>query len=656
MGAALIPTGLLGIAFQPAILIGWLLVGWGAMWWVRRQSPRSTHRPTAVVRPARVNFWFCLFASLTAANVITAGVIAFHVPVGVWDVQQFWMPKAELLSPPGTLRSLAASTYPDYPPLWPVHIALTRLIAVTPATAKLLPVTYLAAFLAVVFAYLTERTNRITAVAAVWVISGIPYLHYAYGLSDLLAEVPIMCLVGAATISAARYYASRATHEAIAALVFASTVVLIRPEGFQFALVVGFLLAPCAWYHRHRGLAIVSLMVPTAVFAAWQSVVRFSFGRGSTYRPTAIHWDGELLRVLGRVLRYAGGELSHPYLFGPTLIGFALLVVGFRSWRRWGLFAVVLAASVGMICATYVVLPFTNGQPLEWWLQTGFKRMLLHFVPLLTIASAVATHAMTESERSPVDVRRSSPSWRTAIGYSLAALILIGAAVHTSGWLRSRSLHLTSLSPNGQRNLYAAVTYGNEKGWWQPQTPGSVDAIMTCPADNISSVVSYDLNNLGVRGGSESVFDRFVRFETRVGVVATEVGQVRFLVYADDHEVAATGPMTGRSGTAVLSAKLPPWTRVLRLVVDPMGSGNSDHAVWFEPTLQRAGSGPLVAVILLVAACAAVGSALASTGVRWAEMPARLCGSRPILIALLAAGLILQLDAIANRLLRPGFF
>lgn len=668
MATVLIPIGLSGIPYRPAILNGGLVVALILLCYSIFRIWRARLPLTEVQRDNSTNHisrWAFVFLFLTAVNVYVGAKVAFNTPISVWDVVQFWLPKAEALRPPGTLRALALTVYPDYPPLWPLQIGLTRSIAADPSVVKLLPAFYLIVFLGLVYAYLSKHANACTAAVALWLISGLPYLHFFYGLMDLLAEVPLMAFVGAASVLLARFYFTHERRDAWASLVLASTAILIRPEGFQVAFIIAFVLGARAWRNRQWIVASMCVVIPVSVFIGWLLTVRFCFRHAATYQVNLSLLTGNIvISALTHILRYECHELLNPFIFGPTLLEIIVILVAWRSWRIWGPFAAIFFGSMAVISMTYIILPTINGMPLKWWLETGFKRMLLHFVPLLVIAAALGSHAvfrrgLVESSSAPCDrsAGRRNAGWRDAAAYLLLSITLIAAAGYYSGLFRPTYIHLSRVIPNGELYLYSPVSYGYEKGWWQAQNPGNVDAIMTEPKSGITGGVLYDLTNLGYRGSNDGIYDHFVSFRAKVGIVGTTAGSVRFLVIADGHQIAAIPRvLTGKDGFIPIATSLPISTHWLELAVDSVGDNNSDAAVWIEPRLKRGGSGLLVAGVLLLGAGSAAASALAFGRKRWSRVTSRLIGLRPILIVLFVAVLIMQADAIANCLLRVGRF
>ncbi len=661
----LIPIGLFGIAYHRTILKSGLVVVvilLGCSIFRNRRARSPLAQPGAPA--SRINPCAWVFLILTAVNLYVGAKVAFDTPISVWDVVIFWLPKAEALRSPGTLRALAQTVYPDYPPLWPLHLGLTRSIAADPSVVKLLPAFYLIAFLGLVYAFLSKYTNAFTAAVALWLISGLPHLYFPYGLVDLLAEVPMMACVGASSVLLARYYFTHERRDAWACLVLASTAILIRPEGFQFAFIIALLLGARAWRNRQWIVAGLGVVVPVAVYVAWHLVVRFCFRHAATYQVnTSLLTVSAVLSAAGHILRYECHELFNPYIFGPTLLETIVILVAWRSWRTWGLMAVIFFGSLALISMTYIALPST-GMPLQWWLETGFKRMLLHFVPLLVIAAALGWHAvfrrgLVESSSASHDrsVGRRNAGWRNAAAYLLLSITLMAAAGYYCGLFRSKYIDLSRVVPNGAVALYSPVSYGYEKGWWQAQNPESVNTIMTAPQSGVTGGVLYDLTILGYRGSNDQICDRFVSFRAKVGIVGTTAGRVHFLVIADGHQIAAIPRvLTGKDGFIPITARLPPSTHWLELAVDPMGDNNSDGAVWVEPRLKRGGSGLLVAGVLLLGAGSAALSALVIGRERWSRMMSRLIGLQPVLVTLLVASFIMQADAITNCLLRFGLF
>ena len=159
-GLVLMALGIAGVPLRREVLAV-LLLAWLAGWaWLLRRRLVALRLPLRPAWPA-LNPVVALLLGLTLLNVVTAAAYAASTPIGISDVLNIWLPKVERLASTHSLLALNHTTFPDYPPVWPLHLFLTRDLAGDASAVKLLPTLYLVSLLAVVFGYLASRTTPV---------------------------------------------------------------------------------------------------------------------------------------------------------------------------------------------------------------------------------------------------------------------------------------------------------------------------------------------------------------------------------------------------------------------------------------------------------------------------------------------------------------
>jgi hypothetical protein len=657
--------GAVGMPYDSPVLLAlfglWIIVfGW---------LSRARIRPAlAHLGVGRMHWIGWVLLGLAAVNVGTGAAYAYHIPIAVNDVVVHWWPKAVLLT---VTRSLTAvghagvtgnpphSVFPDYPPGWPLHLFVVRAFSGHAMAAKLLPALYLMSMLGVVFGYLGRRAGMIAAAATVWVISSIPYIWFPYGLYDLMSEIPFMALAVASTIMLAVFLESRRRSQLVALLLLAAGIVLLRPEGLEHALIIVGVLGVASWLGgRDWRPAAIGLGAVLLTYLGWQGYVRLVLKGPATFQPVAGRLIGALSPdAVGALLRYGAHELLNPFIFGPTAIATVCLLVGWQSRRHYLLFVAVFLLDVAAMSLIYLVLPTTDiSTALSWWLITGFKRMLLHFVPLLFIAAALA---IAEPLRAAWRSRR---QWTTApagpgggevAGRTMvpaAVLLLTVAGILATAWVTvrltgPRDIDLAQVIPNGVVNLESI-------GYVRIPTSGagSSDAMRFQPAGPGSVLLLFDLHNLGQAGPppNETIFGRFTRLNSTVGLPQGAGPSERFVIRADGRLLAQSPVLGPGDAPVALIASIPAQAQILQLEVDPTGP-TTVQAIWSSPGLHRDSAWLPVVILLAAAAILALVMAFLALGVR-RGLAQRVQPLGPGFIAavLLVAGLVQQLDVLTN--------
>src|SRR5690242_1395930 len=621
--AAVIVTG---VASGRVELAG--LGGLGLAWIVAAAISVRRRRALLTERPEWPTGWgwpaWALLA-LTALDVVTAAGYAFKTPISDYDVTAFWLPKSQAIAT-GGLQALGHSLFPDYPPLWPIQMALANSGT---SWFKLVPSAYLIATLVIAFEHVRARVGPTWAAAATLAISGVPYVWQPYGVNDLMSEIPTMAFLTASAVMLAQYVEKPSASYAAVAAATAIGLAWVRPDGFLYAFAIAAGLVLVGLRDRTRikpPLAAAGAIV--LAYVAWRIFIRFVLNASVLLQPNLSALTPAT--VIGSVLdtiRYVAANLGNPYLFGPALIAFAIIALGLRNARVFGVIAAVMAVDLAIGVALYVALPSTDiGQPLIWWLTTGFKRMAMHIVPLLYIAAALALGSWWRRSDAGSVSRALTIAGLTA---SLVVLCMAGYAAYRVGGPKTYDLSV----------MYPSHVYGPDVDY---STPG----VMAVPTDGGTDprIVFYLINTGRRVPPLDNITGTFSRFSAEVGVQgASDVGE-EFIVTADS-TVIARELITGGNGRGTVGADIPIGTRLLELSVSQKGSGTAT-ASWIQPTVQRASAWWLVEVLLAASGALTVASAALVLGsVSRSATTVDLIARRLLPAALLGAAAIQQVEA-----------
>lgn len=650
-GIVFIVLGIAGLPFRTEwlglVVIAWL-VGWG--WVMRRRLLRL--RPSATARRPVIDPVVALLLALTILSLVTAAWYALATPVGISDVLSIWLPKADAMARHHSLLALNRTTFPEYPPWWPVQLFITRAIAGHDNAVKLLPTLYLASLLAVIYGYLSIRTRPVIAATTVWVLASIPYFWVPYGVNDLMAEVPYTALLIAAVVGLVRYIEDDDVRQLAGSVLLATAFALVRPEGFQVAVLMGILAAVFTRRRRRPWLlALTGVLLPVLAYGIWVVAIRLAPHGARGYGVAAGRVLGLITpHAVATVISYTVHWLANPFVFGPTVIAAALCIVGYRSWRSTWPWLAIFALDLAAIGATYLIAPASNDQPLSWWLATGFKRMLLHIVPLLFIAAAVVVSGWWRPTAEVSVPAEGEQGTSRKVGSLVAAAAMIAAAVLTVVAAGPGTVLIASLVPNGVVGLPVPVTVGRQTpaGWVDDARAGA-DSILLAVAAASRGGVTYDLHNLGERlPPNDAVYGRFTSVDAEAGSSFYAPG-TEVQLGANDRALVSARLGADPVTPASLRAAIPPDARTVSVVVNPAPDSLAGQRVWVRAQLHRGGAWPVVAGLLLLAGVVAIalvlGGGLTATH-QWAGRGAGL-----VVALLLFAGLVQQLDVLTNQAL-----
>ena len=318
-------------------------------------------------------------ALLLGLGVLTAAVVAMREPFALNDYTAIWGLKARALSRSLSLESLfrvdpeGAFSHPEYPPLWPLLLAVAGGavrryddLAVTP----LWPALTLSASLLAVRAARSMRVAAPFALLAGAVVSLLPYWRRYPGYAEGLLLVFVLAAAGEA---------ERAGEDVGATArfsIFLTLAAWTKPEGLVAALFAAVVLALA---RRFRAAALVFLSATLLAALPWALAVRHFAARSL---PTAFAWDAFSFSKAGSALSALLSEAAPSAgLVLAAACVFALAPATFR--RRRALFAWAGFVSLFLVGS----LAFSRFDP-AWHVRWSWDRILV--VPLAVLIPALA--------------------------------------------------------------------------------------------------------------------------------------------------------------------------------------------------------------------------------------------------------------------------
>ena len=214
--------------------------------------------------------------ALVLCGVLTAALFAVREPFGTNDYTAIWGLKAKALFRSGTLESFfrvdpdGTFSHPEYPPLWPITLALASAaahrwddLAVTPLWPALV-------LMASVFAVRSARAAGPFALFAGAAVSLLPYWRRYPGYAEGLLAVFVL-----AALAQTRGFDEEPGAD-VRLAIFLTLAAWTKPEGIVAALAAAVLLALS---RRTRAALLVSLSAVLFAALPWALVV-------SRYAPT----------------------------------------------------------------------------------------------------------------------------------------------------------------------------------------------------------------------------------------------------------------------------------------------------------------------------------------------------------------------------------
>ena len=391
-------------------------MAFGALVW---RSYRSRDRRVRIISrvrrlfstlpPARVSFLLTLAAVASAASMSS--------PVLLWDSLAIWAGKARGFIVADSLSGIVAGAHQHYPIGLPILMAGGLDFAGEPGL-KLIGPLFATALAAIVLGLMERRgsafAGMLTAAAIFLVPFALSYTFSAY------ADLPMGAVYVSSAIYLIEYIRSRDRGFLwLSALLLGATALVRLEAPLLFAVNFAVLLL------FGRSSRIRDLILYLAVFALawipWQIISRVALGIDGGFSSLIFAPVDDVIRgqfdwprvgaiiqyFLERAIRWTWWGLTFPV----TAAG--LIVLFLRDRRTAAVFTSLLAGNLLVQIAEYYSSVYLDveisGDRLNYFLESGWDRMTLHWAPLGLYGAGVALIALLRR----CDAAASIPSLRS---------------------------------------------------------------------------------------------------------------------------------------------------------------------------------------------------------------------------------------------------
>jgi len=445
IGRRMPPADLLGLAFPVGTgLLTWLLfiVSWvgvpitlltaGAVYlvvllavgvgllWRQKGAPVQTEIRAERESPRRHVSWRLALWAAFAMLVMTSAILAVWRSYSAWDDIAIWSVKGYGIAREGTIFAGArwGAHGLSYPLNLPLLISIFRLVDgdVLPGSKLIFPMMYLSLALGCYGFWRHLRVRPWVAGLGMLLIATTPVVfeHGTIGYANL----PFACYLVLSVLWYVRANRVGQTGHYVLSGILLGLACWTRPEGLIIGLVVVAALFAARRLAPQGEVRYAAWLVPAALIGgAWGVFAALYAGESqiSGAVRTAYHTitEGHLnLHALYRIARYFVRQLLTPSVWGMAFAVCAIAILsrvrGLRPKASPLAFAILMAAlgAAVAVIGSYYVASF-SGPSLDWWLGTGFNRML---IPGVVLAEVLATLAASHlaSPSSP-DLEQSPP-------------------------------------------------------------------------------------------------------------------------------------------------------------------------------------------------------------------------------------------------------
>ena len=400
--------------FSVSMLAGAVAVG--ALLWRRYRSRDRRARIVSGFRPifnalppAHVSFLLTLGAVASAASISS--------PLLQWDAIAIWAGKARGFVVAGSLDGIVAGARPDYPIGLPILMAGGLDFGGEPGL-KLIGPLFATALAAIVLGSMERRgfslVGMLTSTAIFLVPVVLSYAAVAY------ADLPMSAVYVASAIYLIEYLHSRDRGFFWLSALLLGAAALVRLEApLLFAVNLAVLLL------FGRSSRTRDLLLYLAVFALawipWQIISRAVLGVDSGFSGLILAPFDDVIRGqfdwprVGAIIRYFLNATLKWYSWGLTfpLTAAGLIVLFLRDRRTASVFTSLIAGNLLVQIAEYYSSVYLDveisGDKLNYFLESGWERMTLHWAPLGLYGAGVAIIALLKRS----DAAAGAPSTRS---------------------------------------------------------------------------------------------------------------------------------------------------------------------------------------------------------------------------------------------------
>jgi len=302
---------------------------------------------------------------------------AVSTPIQGWDALAVWCNKANVLMKTKSFFSLAKSCYPAYPPHLAFQIFLLKPFG--DQIVKMLPPIYLMCIVIIFYGQLKIYVpSRISAIFA-WLVTTIPRFRGSCGAIDLYSAVPLTAYLVPSTIYLYGYLKKGSIGYFWLWFLLGTIGIWTRPDGFISAFINLFILTIFITKREMRLIAI-PIFFWTGLLFLWRYIYISFFYYVPYFYNSEIQFDFERLR---KIIQYCLGSLSNVDYWGPLFWFTVIMALFYQHVRRHIVVVGIFILNLIVLIITYHVVSTSNEMNIDWWLETGFNRGILHFIVIL---------------------------------------------------------------------------------------------------------------------------------------------------------------------------------------------------------------------------------------------------------------------------------
>ncbi len=377
---------------------------------------RAAHATQDLKRPAyawKDAWWILGLVAWGAVMLVLAVGKGFHATdsIVLWGVKGYGIAQVGL-SQAATEWGTRTSEYPLHLPVW---IAANKILFndALPGSKLIYPGFYLG-LLFLMADFLRRRLPAAVAALAVLVFAFTPLI--ARHAVIAYANLPLTFYLAAAAMLVteamqAREHAVQKRLLLLAGL-SAALAVWTRPEALWMSVIFVLWVAGWVIWNRPRGsrlrLILPAVLPPILLLLVWLAAspdVYLRPMREASIRQAAVqqaiagdlHWAQ--IVTIGKYLLAQASDLRTWGILIPMILLLVTLALAFKSCSQPGWMLLLLGVVLVLpFLGVYWAASYDTRSDLQWWLSTGFNRMLMPGITILWLAAWVAGSVVFENQ------------------------------------------------------------------------------------------------------------------------------------------------------------------------------------------------------------------------------------------------------------------
>ncbi len=352
------------------------------LWFLQRRNgyliPISFHRPD-------VNALQIILIGLIGILILTTFIGAIYMPLSAWDALAIWGLKAKLIAATGEIVSQAQAAWPFYPLNLPLQ--MTFLFLLGGDFLQIIFPMYFLSLLLLFYANLRQWVGMTLALACTLFLSATPIIQQQATIA--YANLPFTVYYAGSAIYLLRFLKDRKVSGLILSGILIGFASWTRAESLLYLAINATALL---LFEKQKHKALKRTLAYVCIFAVfWMPWAIYSkladysdyVGNAAIGSLTSLISGNFAMPLLGQILGYAGSRVFTINTWGFLWMGLLIvLAFGSKHWREHTPLLLLLALNFVGLVFTYYSASVTSPNSIEWWLNTGFDRMALHWAPL----------------------------------------------------------------------------------------------------------------------------------------------------------------------------------------------------------------------------------------------------------------------------------